>query len=127
MAARHDLNLYKRLAAAKRGEAIDTLPKQITDRVGKLLVQGQTLFEARRLLLLAKPRGMQQVDAWPNRLSLTFRFKPPADSMANIARAQKSRHFRRAVHRARSCRAGGIARSSCASSFARQGRPRPRR
>ncbi|MEO7853862.1 MAG: transcription-repair coupling factor, partial [Rubrivivax sp.] len=59
------LNLYKRLATAERAEQIDTLLEEITDRFGKLPPQGQTLFDTHRLRVMAKPYGVQKIDANP--------------------------------------------------------------
>ena len=67
------LSLYKRLATVDKPEAIDALLEEITDRFGKLPTQGQTLFDTHRLRVLAKPYGVQKIDAGPKLMSITFR------------------------------------------------------
>ena len=85
------LNLYKRLATADRPEQIDGLLEEITDRFGKLPTQGQTLFDTHRLRVLAKPYGVQKIDAGPKLMSVTFRAKAPIDAKRIIELVQKNR------------------------------------
>ncbi len=85
------LNLYKRLATADRTEQIDLLLEEITDRFGKLPAQGQTLFDTHRLRVLAKPYGVQKIDAGPKLMSITFRAKAPIDARRIIELVQKNR------------------------------------
>jgi len=88
------LNLYKRLATADKAEQIDALLEEITDRFGKLPPQGQTLFDTHRLRVMAKPYGVQKIDAGPKLMSVSFRPKPPVDPMAIITLVQKNRHIK---------------------------------
>jgi transcription-repair coupling factor (superfamily II helicase) len=88
------LNLYKRLASAERNEQVDVLLEEITDRFGKLPAQGQTLFDTHRLRVLAKPYGVQKIDAGPKTMSLTFKPNPPIDAANIIALVQKNRHIK---------------------------------
>jgi transcription-repair coupling factor (superfamily II helicase) len=88
------LNLYKRLASADRAEQIDALLEEITDRFGKLPPQGQTLFDTHRLRVLARPYGVQKIDAAPAGIAITFRPDPPIDALAIIELVQKHRHIR---------------------------------
>jgi transcription-repair coupling factor (superfamily II helicase) len=88
------LSLYKRLASAERNEQIDTLLEEVTDRFGKLPPQGQTLFDTHRLRVLAKPYGVQKVDAGPKLAVISFRPNPPVDAMRIIELVQKNRHIR---------------------------------
>ena len=88
------LSLYKRLATAEKAEHIDALLEEITDRFGKLPVQGQTLFDTHRLRVLAKPYGVQKIDAGPKLMSVSFRPNPPIDAAAIIALVQKNRHIK---------------------------------
>jgi len=85
------LNLYKRLATVEKPEGIDALLEEITDRFGKLPPQGQTLFDTHRLRVLAKPYGVQKIDAGPKLMSILFRPKPPIDAMRIIDLVQKNR------------------------------------
>jgi len=85
------LNLYKRLASAEKAEAIDSLLEEITDRFGKLPHQGQTLFDTHRLRVLAKPYGVQKIDAGPKLMNITFRAQAPVDPQRIIELVQKNR------------------------------------
>ena len=88
------LNLYKRLATAEKAEQIDALLEEITDRFGKLPPQGQTLFDTHRLRVMARPYGVQKIDAGPKLMSVSFHPKPPVDPMAIISLVQKNRHIK---------------------------------
>jgi transcription-repair coupling factor (superfamily II helicase) len=88
------LSLYKRLALAEKAADIDALLEEITDRFGKLPAQGQTLFDTHRLRVLAKPYGVQKVDAGPKGMSVSFRPDPPLDPLRIIELVQKNRHIR---------------------------------
>jgi len=88
------LNLYKRLAMAERADQLDSILEELTDRFGKLPPQGQTLFDTHRLRVLARPYGVQKIDAHPRLMSITFRPNPPIDAMRIIELVQKNRHIR---------------------------------
>jgi transcription-repair coupling factor (superfamily II helicase) len=88
------LNLYKRLATAEKAEAIDALLEEITDRFGRLPPQGQTLFDTHRLRVLAKPYGVQKIDAGPKLMNVLFRPKAPVDGQRIIELVQKNRAIR---------------------------------
>ncbi|NUP87237.1 MAG: transcription-repair coupling factor [Burkholderiaceae bacterium] len=88
------LNLYKRLAMADRADQLDSILEELTDRFGKLPPQGQTLFDTHRLRVLARPYGVQKIDAHPRLMSITFRPNPPIDAMRIIELVQKNRHIR---------------------------------
>ncbi|MFT3822043.1 MAG: transcription-repair coupling factor [Rubrivivax sp.] len=85
------LSLYKRLATAKDGDAIDRLLEEVTDRFGKLPAQGQTLFDTHRLRVLAMPYGVQKIDAGPKVMNIVFKPNPPIDAQRIIALVQKNR------------------------------------
>jgi len=88
------LNLYKRLATVDKTEAIDLLLEEVTDRFGKLPAQGQTLFDTHRLRVLAKPYGVQKIDAGPKLMNIIFRPNPPIDAMRIIDLVQKNRNIK---------------------------------
>jgi transcription-repair coupling factor (superfamily II helicase) len=88
------LNLYKRLACAERADEIDQLLEEVTDRFGKLPAQGQTLFDTHRLRVLAKPYGVQKIDAAPAAMVISFRPDAPVDPMRIIELVQKNRHVK---------------------------------
>ena len=88
------LNLYKRLATADKADQIDRLLEEITDRFGKLPPQGQTLFDTHRLRVLAKPYGVQKIDAAPQLMNITFRPNPPIDALRIIELVQKNKNIK---------------------------------
>ena len=88
------LNLYKRLATADRAEQLDALLEEVTDRFGRLPPQGQNLFDTHRLRLLARPYGVQKIDAGPRQMSISFRAGAPIDVARIIALVQKNRSVR---------------------------------
>jgi len=85
------LSLYKRLASADSAEALDRLLEEVTDRFGKLPPQGQALFDTHRLRVLARPYGVQKIEAGPKLMSIAFRPNPPVDAQRIIALVQKNR------------------------------------
>ena len=88
------LNLYKRLATAEKPAQIDLLLEEITDRFGKLPTQGQTLFDTHRLRVLAKPYGVQKIDAGPKLMNITFLVGAPIDAKRIIELVQKNRSIK---------------------------------
>jgi len=88
------LNLYKRLATADTANQLDAMLEEVTDRFGKLPPQGQTLFDTHRLRVMAKPYGVQKIDAGPMLINITFRPNPPVDPMAIITLVQKNKHIK---------------------------------
>jgi transcription-repair coupling factor (superfamily II helicase) len=85
------LNFYKRLASVEKPDQLDALLEEITDRFGKLPPQGQTLFDTHRLRLLARPYGVQKIDAGPKLMTISFRPNPPIDALRIIQLVQKNR------------------------------------
>ncbi|MDE2082024.1 MAG: transcription-repair coupling factor [Burkholderiales bacterium] len=88
------LSLYKRLASAEKAETIDTLLEEVTDRFGRLPAQGQTLFDTHRLRVLARPYGVQKIDAGPKLMSVTFRPGAPVDARRIVELVQKNRSIK---------------------------------
>jgi transcription-repair coupling factor (superfamily II helicase) len=88
------LSLYKRLATARNAQQLDTLLEEITDRFGKLPVQGQTLFDTHRLRVMAQAWGVMKIDAGPRQVLVTFRPNAPVDAMRIIELVQKHRDIR---------------------------------
>ncbi len=88
------LSLYKRLASAEKPGQIDALLEEVTDRFGKLPPQGQTLFDVHRLRVLARPYGVQKIDAGPKLMVIAFRPNPPVEPLRIIELVQKNRHIK---------------------------------
>jgi transcription-repair coupling factor (superfamily II helicase) len=85
------LGLYKRLASAERAEQIDALLEEDTDRFGRLPAQGQVLFDTHRLRVLARPYGVQKIDAGPRLSTIVFHPNPPIEAQRIIELVQKNR------------------------------------
>jgi len=88
------LSLYKRLASARHAHQLDTLLEEVTDRFGKLPVQGQTLFDTHRLRVAARAWGVLKIDAGPRQVIITFRPDAPVDALRIIELVQKHRDIR---------------------------------
>ena len=88
------LNFYKRLATVEKPDQLDALLEEVTDRFGKLPPQGQALFDTHRLRLLAKPYGVQKIDAGPKLMNISFRPNPPIDALKIIQLVQKHRSIK---------------------------------
>ena len=88
------LSLYKRLATARSATQLDALLEEVTDRFGKLPVQGQTLFDTHRLRVLAQPYGVVKIDAGPRAILITFRPNAPVAAQRIIELVQRHRDIR---------------------------------
>ncbi|MDP3700138.1 MAG: transcription-repair coupling factor [Hylemonella sp.] len=88
------LSFYKKLATAKKTEAIDALMEEIVDRFGKLPPQAQTLIDVHRLRVISQPYGVVKVDAAPHLINITFRKDAPIDGMKVIELIQKNKHIK---------------------------------
>ena len=53
--------------------------------------QGQTLFDPHRLRVLARPYGVQKIDAGPKVMNIVFRAKAPIDGQRIVELVQKNR------------------------------------
>ena len=88
------LSLYKRLASAKDAAQIDALHEEIVDRFGRLPAPAQTLIDMHRLRVLARPYGVQKVDAGPQLTHISFRPQAPIDPSRVIELIRKNRHIK---------------------------------
>jgi transcription-repair coupling factor (superfamily II helicase) len=88
------LSLYKRLASTSKGEQIDALLEETTDRFGKLPAQGQTLFDTHRLRVLAQPYGVMRIDAAPGVINIVFKPNPPIEAIRVIQLVQKNQSIK---------------------------------
>jgi transcription-repair coupling factor (superfamily II helicase) len=88
------LSLYKRLATARTAAQLDALLEEVTDRFGKLPVQGQTLFDTHRLRVLAQAWGIIKIDAGPRVVHITFKPNPPVDALRIIELVQRHRDIK---------------------------------
>ena len=88
------LTLYKRLANCEAAEDIDALQEELIDRFGDLPPQGQSLLATHRVRLMARPLGVQKLDATSNQLVVQFGPNPPIEPITIINLIQKNRNFR---------------------------------
>jgi transcription-repair coupling factor (superfamily II helicase) len=88
------LSLYKRLATARSAAQLDALLEEVTDRFGKLPVQGQTLFDTHRLRVMAQAWGVIKIDAGPRLVHITFKPSPPVDALRIIDLVQGNRDIK---------------------------------
>jgi transcription-repair coupling factor (superfamily II helicase) len=87
------LSLYKRLANCEDAEALQRLQEELIDRFGRLPPPAQALIETHRLRMLARPLGIQKVDATESRVQLQFVPNPPIDPARIIELIQKDRNY----------------------------------
>ncbi|MDD2699978.1 MAG: transcription-repair coupling factor [Sideroxydans sp.] len=90
------LVIYKRLANCESGEALEEMQQELIDRFGLLPEPAQTLLDSHRLRILAKPLGIQKVDASSEAIVIQFVPEPPIDPMKIITMIQSKRHIKMA-------------------------------
>ncbi|MBK7898233.1 MAG: transcription-repair coupling factor [Betaproteobacteria bacterium] len=88
------LTLYKRLANCESAEDIDALQEELIDRFGELPAQGQSLLASHRVRLMARPLGVQKLDATADQMVVQFGPNPPIEPITIIKLIQKNRNFR---------------------------------
>ncbi|HRE19246.1 MAG TPA: transcription-repair coupling factor, partial [Rhodocyclaceae bacterium] len=88
------LTLYKRLANCEQEEDITALQEELIDRFGELPPQGQSLIATHRLRLLAKPIGVQKLDAGVDQITIQFGPNPPIEPIKIINLIQKNRSYK---------------------------------
>ena len=88
------LTLYNRLANCERDEDINGIQEELMDRFGELPPQGQSLIATHRLRLLAKPIGVQKLDATADLVSLQFGPNPAIEPIRIINLIQKNRNYK---------------------------------
>ena len=88
------LTLYKRLANCEQEEDITALQEELIDRFGDLPPQGASLIASHHLRLLAKPLGVQKLDATSDQIVLQFVPNPPIEPVRIINLIQKNRSYR---------------------------------
>ncbi|GAB5605820.1 transcription-repair coupling factor [Sideroxyarcus sp. TK5] len=90
------LVIYKRLANCNTQEELDDMQQELIDRFGLLPEPAQTLLDCHRLRILAKPLGIQKVDASSEAIVIQFVPNPPIDPMKIITMIQSKRHIKMA-------------------------------
>ncbi|GAB4416870.1 MAG: transcription-repair coupling factor [Sideroxydans sp.] len=90
------LVIYKRLANCETQQDLDDMQQELIDRFGLLPGPTEALFDCHRLRILAKPLGIQKVDASSEAIVIQFVPNPPIDPMKIITLIQSRRHIRMA-------------------------------
>ena len=88
------LVLYKRLANCQSAEDLDELHQELIDRFGLLPPQAEALMESHRLRLLARPLGIQKLDATDAGITVQFVKNPPIEPIKIIQLIQTKRHYK---------------------------------
>jgi transcription-repair coupling factor (superfamily II helicase) len=88
------LVLYKRFASAETAEELDLLQEELVDRFGATPEPAQALIACHRLRLIARPLGVQKLDAGPERTTLQFVKQPPFDPGKLILMIQRDGRVR---------------------------------
>jgi transcription-repair coupling factor (superfamily II helicase) len=90
------LVIYKRLANCNTQQDLDDMQQELIDRFGLLPEPAQTLLDSHRLRIMAKPLGIQKVDASSEAIVIQFVPNPPIDPMKVITMIQSKRHIKMA-------------------------------
>ena len=88
------LTLYKRLANCSDENEVEAMQEELIDRFGELPPQGAALIISHRLRLLAKPLGVQKLDAANDQIVLQFGPNPPIEPGRVINLIQKNRNYK---------------------------------
>lgn len=88
------LMLYKRLANCCTDDDIDDLQRELIDRFGLLPDATEVLLESHRLRILAKPLGINKVDASTENIQVQFIPNPPIDPMRVLKMIQTKRQYK---------------------------------
>lgn len=84
------LSLYKQIAGAQDGAALDELTAEMIDRFGTLPPAAQSLLRIARLKLQARALGVRRLDLGPQGGYLSFEEKNSIDPVAVVAMIQKA-------------------------------------
>jgi len=90
------LVIYKRMANCDTNEELEDMQQELIDRFGLLPDATTALFDCHRLRILAKPLGIQKVDASSEAIVIQFVPNPPIDPMKIISMIQSKRHIKMA-------------------------------
>ena len=89
------LSLYKRIAAADSGSALDDLMAELHDRFGALPPAAQSLLRIARLKLLARALGVRRLDLGPQGGTVVFEQRSGVEPATLVRMIQKGgREFR---------------------------------
>ncbi len=86
------LMLYKRIAQARNGKALEDLQVEMIDRFGLLPEPVKSLFAAAEVRLAARNLGMQKLEIGPAGGRVTFRARPEVNMAELMKMIQKESH-----------------------------------
>ncbi|MCE9633732.1 MAG: transcription-repair coupling factor [Methylophilales bacterium] len=88
------LVIYKRLASCNDLEALQNLREELVDRFGLPPLQTQALLSCHKLRILAKPLGINKIDASGEAIQLQFSQDTPVEPESILKLLQKSPIYR---------------------------------
>ncbi|GLS03334.1 transcription-repair-coupling factor [Chitiniphilus shinanonensis] len=88
------LSLYKRLANCETADDLDALMQELIDRFGLLPDAARVLLECHRLRMLAKPMGIQKIDAADTAVVVTFARNTVVEPFRIIQLVQSKKHYK---------------------------------
>ncbi len=88
------LVIYKRLANCNTLEELEDMQMELIDRFNLLPDPTEALFDCHRLRILAKPLGINKIDASSEAIAIQFVPEPPIDPMKIITMIQSKRHIK---------------------------------
>jgi transcription-repair coupling factor (superfamily II helicase) len=88
------LSLYKRLANCESGDDIDDLMQELVDRFGMLPDAAKVLLDCHRLRLLARPLGIQKIDAADSAIVITFAKTTPVEPYTILKLIQSKKNYK---------------------------------
>jgi transcription-repair coupling factor (superfamily II helicase) len=91
---RERLTLYKRMANCEDDDKLQALREELIDRFGALPPQTLALIETHRLRILARPCGVERIDATEAQVQLQFAPRPPIEPAHVIAMVQRDANLR---------------------------------
>ena len=88
------LLLYKRLASCDSDADIYAVQEELIDRFGLLPQAAKNLLDSHHLRLMAKPLGVQKLDASESAIQLQFVKNPPIDPLKIIHLVQNKKQYK---------------------------------
>ncbi|MBV1777213.1 transcription-repair coupling factor [Burkholderiaceae bacterium DAT-1] len=88
------LVIYKRLANCETDDELDDMQQELIDRFGLLPPPAKVLLDSHRLRLIAKPLGVQKLDASDQAITLQFAKQNSIDPIKIIQLIQTKRNYK---------------------------------
>ena len=88
------LSLYKRLANCDNSDELDDMMQELIDRFGLMPDPARVLLECHRLRMLAKPLGIQKIDAADSAIVITFAKTTPVEPFTILKLIQSKKNYK---------------------------------